>query len=319
MKHIFIYNPTAGRDNTARIAALQEKLKNDYPELSIEFYPTKAAKDATAYVRSRLEAEPDVKMRFYACGGDGTANEVLHGVIGHENASMTCYPCGSGNDYVKYYGGAARFLDIDALINAEERVVDAMRIGDRYSINVTNFGFDTEVARTMHEVRRKKLIGGKNAYTTGIIKALVTAMKNDCTVWVDGEKLNDGKMLLCTVSNGRYVGGAYCCAPHSRNDDGLLDVCLVKPLSRLTLIKLIGVYKKGEHLDDPRFKNLITYRRGKSVRVVAPEGFGYTLDGEIVMCNDFTIDICPGAVRFAVPAQKCEPCEKGEAPEAATV
>jgi len=77
------------------------------------------------------------------------------------------------------------------------------------------------------------------------------------------------------------------------------------------------VYKKGKHLDDPRFKNLITYRRGKSVRVVAPEGFGYTLDGEIVLANDFTIDICPGAVRFAVPKCACE--AESEQPEAVTV
>jgi len=224
---------------------------------------------------------------------------------------------------VKYYGGAARFLDIDALIAAKEKMVDIMRVNDRYSINVTNFGFDTVVAQTMHQVRHKKLVGGKNAYTTGIVKALFTAMKNDCTVWVDGEKLNDGKMLLCTVSNGRYVGGAYCCAPHSQNDDGLLDICLVKPLSRLTLVKLIGVYKQGKHLDDPRFKNLITYRRGKSVRVVAGEGFGYTLDGEVVSCSDFTIEICPAAVRFAVPAES-SPTRDGEqepshTPEAATV
>ncbi len=321
MKHIFIYNPTAGGDNSKRIAALQEKMKTDYADLSYEFYPTKAEKDATAFVRARCAAEPNTKMRFYACGGDGTANEVLHGIVGFENASMTCYPCGSGNDYVKYYGGAARFLDIDALIAAEEKTVDIMRAGDRYSLNVTNFGFDTEVARTMHEVRHKKLIGGKNAYTTGIVKALMTAMKNDCTVWVDGEKLNDGKMLLCTVSNGRYVGGAYCCAPHSSNDDGLLDVCLVKPLSRLTLLKLIGVYKQGKHLDDPRFKNLITYRRGKVVRVLAPEGFGYTLDGEIVMEHDFTIEICPAAIRFAVPAERAETSAGDEerAPEAAMV
>ena len=123
MKHIFIYNPMAGKDNRAAIAALQEKIKTDYPELDVEFYPTKAAKDATVYVRARCEADPDTKMRFYACGGDGTANEVLHGIVGHENASMTCYPCGSGNDYVKYYGGAARFLNIDTLLFAEEKEV----------------------------------------------------------------------------------------------------------------------------------------------------------------------------------------------------
>ena len=87
---------------------------------------------------------------LYACGGDGTANEVLHGLIGFENASMTCYPCGSGNDYVKYYGGAEKFLDIEALLAGEEHRVDVMRMGHRYAINVINFGFDTAVARINH-------------------------------------------------------------------------------------------------------------------------------------------------------------------------
>ncbi len=303
MKHVFVINPASGaNDHENEIRQILSACgRLNECEIHITESPAEATEFVDTWCRRHREA-----VRFYACGGDGTLNEVIAGVMGHPEASVACYPCGSGNDYVKYYGGAARFLDIDALIAAEEKTVDVMRAGDRYSLNVTNFGFDTEVAKTMHEVRHKKLIGGKNAYTTGIVKALVTAMKNDCTVWVDGEKLNDGKMLLCTVSNGRYVGGAYCCAPHSANDDGLLDVCLVKPLSRFTFIKLIGVYKQGKHLDDPRFKNLITYRRGKTVRVLAPEGFGYTLDGEIVMEHDFTIEICPGAIRFAVPAEKKE-------------
>ena len=221
-----------------------------------------------------------------------------------------------GNDFVKYYGGAKRFLDIDALINGVETPIDVMRIGDRYSLNVTNFGFDTAVARTMERVRRKKIIGGKHAYTTGILTALMKAMKNDCTVYVDGEQINDGKILLCTVANGSHVGGSFKCAPKSDNTDGLLEICLVRPVSRFTFIKLVNVYKEGTHLDDDRFEKIITYRQGKSVRVCAPEGFAYTLDGEIVEQNDFTIENCPALIRFAVPAQKCEENEENEVQEA---
>ncbi len=310
MKHIFIYNPAAGKDNSAAVTALREQMKRYDGKLEYEFYPTRAAGDATAYVKKRCEEEPQTALRFYACGGDGTANEVLHGLVDAPNASMTCYPCGSGNDYVKYYGGKERFLDIDALLNGTEAPVDIMRIDDRYALNVTNFGFDTAVARTMAQVKHKRIIGGRNAYTTGIVKALLTAMKTKCTVWVDGEKLNDGKMLLCTVANGKYVGGAYCCAPHSKNDDGLLEICLVRPLSRLTFIGLVGVYKRGEHLDDPRFEKYITYRQGRSVRIEATEGFGFSLDGEIVEKKEFTIEICPRAIRFVVPAQKSEADKK---------
>lgn len=304
MKHIFILNPAAGKNNAAAAAHLKEQMKRYDGKLTYEFYKTERAGDATEYVRRRCESEPNEALRFYACGGDGTANEVLHGVVGRSNASMTVYPCGSGNDFVKYYGGAQRFLDIDALIAAEETPIDIMRTGDRYALNVTHFGFDTAVSRTMEKYRHKKLIGGKKAYTMGIVNALLTAMKNSCTVWVDGEQINDGRMLLCTVANGTHVGGAYKCAPHSDNTDGLLEICLARPVSRFTFIKLISVYKAGTHLKDPRFRNIISYRRGKSVRVSAPEGFAFLLDGEIVEQNEFTVEICPAAVRFAVPAER---------------
>lgn len=319
MKHIFIYNPAAGRDSASAVAALQEKMSVYDGTLDYEFYPTKSAGDATIYVRARCTAEPNEQLRFYACGGDGTANEVLHGIVGAPNASMTCYPCGSGNDYVKYYGGAERFRDVEALLAGTETPVDIMRVDERYSLNVINFGFDTAVARTMSKVRRKKLIGGKHAYTTGIVTALFTAMKNECTVFVDGEQLNDGKMLLCTVSNGKYVGGAYCCAPLSVNDDGLLEICLVKPLSRFRFLQLVDVYKHGGHLADDRFRDIVIYRRGTSVHVKGSKGFGFTLDGEIVEKDDFTIEICPRAIRFVVPAEKKKQTMPDEAPEALSI
>ena len=314
MKHIFILNPVAGQNNTEATARLQECLKKYDGKLTYEIYKTTGIGDATAHVRSRCEAEPGEQLRFYACGGDGTANEVLRGVVGHDNASMTIYPCGSGNDFVKYYGGADRFLDVDALLNAEETAIDVMRVGDRYSLNATHFGFDTAVTRIMEKHRHKKLMGGKRAYTMGILGAFLGAMNNDCTVWVDGEQINDGRLLLCTVANGNHVGGAYKCAPLSDNTDGLLEICLVRPISRITLLKLIGVYKKGTHLEDPRFEKIIAYRRGKSVRVSAPEGFAYLMDGEIVEQNEFTVEICPAAVRFAVPALKTDAAPTAKEP-----
>ncbi len=304
MRHIFVYNPMAGKDTVAEVRLLRERMHRYDGRLSYEFYATKCPRDATEYVRMRCEAEPHTELRFYACGGDGTANEVMQGLVGFPNASMTCYPCGSGNDYVKYYGGASRFRDLDMLLLAKETRVDLMRVGWRYAMNVVNFGFDTTVASTMTKVRHKKLIGGDNAYTTGIVKALVTSMRNDCTVWVDGERINNGKILLCTVSNGKYVGGSFCCAPRSENDDGLLEVCLVKPISHFTFINLVKAYKEGNHLDDPRFSKYIEYRRAKRVRVKGKEGFAYTLDGEVIPSSDFTIEVVPHALRFAVPPRR---------------
>ena len=107
MKHILVINPAAGHTNSKpRILEEVEPLRASY---DIEIYETKAKGDATDFVRRTIKANPETPMRFYSCGGDGTLKEVANGAVGAENASISCYPCGSGNDFVKYYGGAANF------------------------------------------------------------------------------------------------------------------------------------------------------------------------------------------------------------------
>lgn len=299
MKHIFIVNPAAGKENAQQIISTRlEELKEP---INYEIYVTQGVGDATQYVRERC-AQLDASARFYACGGDGTLNEVVNGVVGCSLASVGCYPCGSGNDFVKYYGGKKNFLNIEALVNATEEEIDLMRVGDRYAINATHFGFDSAVAKTMMNVRRKKIIGGSNAYTTGVVVGLFKAMRNKCRVWVDGELLNPkGVILLCTIANGQYVGGSFRCAPRSLDNDGLLEVCLVHPVSHITFLRLVQDYTKGAHLDNPKFEKHLEYRRGKSVRIEAPEGFLYSFDGELIEQNEFTVEVVPSAIRFAVP------------------
>ena len=301
MRHIFIVNPAAGK--SSHLEEIKNKLKALKDRYHVEIYITRAPLDATNYVRNRWMEAPDEKMRFYACGGDGTLNEVVAGVIGAPNAEVSCYPCGSGNDYVKCFGGTSHFLDLEKLMDSHSVAVDAMKVCGRYCINVCNFGFDAVVAETMASVRRKKIIGGKNAYTTGIAKALFTARNNECRVYADGELLNPkGRMLLCTVANGQYVGGSYRCAPKSLCNDGLLEVCLIKPLPLPTFLKLIKTYSEGKHLDDARFSEHLIYRRAKKVEVfAATEDFGVCLDGEMTKAEHYSVEVLYRAVRFAAP------------------
>lgn len=300
MKHVFIINPAAGKENYYE--TVKEALSRSKSDVDYELYLTTAPGDATRYILEFCTANPTQRVRFYACGGDGTLNEVVNGVVGFENAAVGCYPCGSGNDFVKYYGGKRVFYDLNTLLDAKEEYIDLIRVGDRYAINATHFGFDSCVADTMRKVRRKKLIGGKNAYTTGVVVGLFKAMKNQCKVKVDGELINpEGAILLCTVANGQFVGGSFRCAPRSLDNDGFLEVCLVHPVSHVTFMKLIKSYTNGQHLDDPKFKKYIEYRRGRRIEVEAPEGFIYSLDGELFEENIFTAEVVHHAIRFAVP------------------
>ena len=298
MKHIFVVNPCAGNGTMQK--EIEEKLSALKNKPDYEIYLTKGPGDATVFVKGYIAKNPEKQVRFYACGGDGSINEVANGLVGAQNASMTVYACGSGNDYIKYYGTKEDFLDMESLINGVEKPVDLMKVGDRYSINVTNFGFDTTVARVGNKLKKKM---GANAYTVGVVAALFSAMGTSCTITADGEVICPKKLLLCSVANGRYVGGQYKVAPKGTNDDGLLEVTVVKCISHFKFVSLLGPYTKGEHLDMEKFKNILTYRQVKKLHVKAKPGFKYSLDGEIIENPEFDIEIAPGAVRFAVPAK----------------
>lgn len=307
MKHILVANPAAGKKNA--LPTIRAELESLGGRYDVELYETKGVGDATRFVKERIaQKEAGESLRFYACGGDGTLKEVVSGAIGHEGVSVSSYPCGSGNDFVKYYGGAKQFLSLPDLFEGEEREIDLLTDGENYSINAANFGFDYAVCQTMERVRRFPLLGGKRAYYAGIVKSLFTAMKNHVRVVADGELLSeDDRFLLCTLANGSHIGGSYHCAPRSDNEDGWLELCYVKAVSIPRFLKLIGYYKRGEHLDAEALKPYIIYRRAKSVQVSSPDkGFGYALDGELHPASSFTLSIAPHALRFAVPKSAAE-------------
>ena len=298
MKHIFIVNPVAGPTNcTAYIRQLLEDSASGY---NWELYETKCQGDAARYCAKRV-TETEEKIRFYACGGDGTINGVVSGIVGHPNASFGVFPCGSGNDYVKHFGGAKYFLDIPALLKAPEIPVDVMKVGDRYGVNICNFGFDAAAADTMNHIKRKKIIGGSNAYVSGVVKALATDMRTSCKVTADGEEICSRSLLLCSLANGSYYGGAFRCAPRSKCSDGKIDICLVLPISRISFVKLVGKFKDGKHFEIEELKDKILYRRVSHVTVSSEKEICFCMDGEITHGKNFTIDILPGCVSLALP------------------
>lgn len=299
MKHFFIVNPCAGiEDHTL---AIREQLESLGDSTDWKLHVTQRAGEATEYVAERCKECHDETIRFYACGGDGTLNEVLTGMMGYANAELAAYPCGSGNDYIKYYGSAEDFLDIKGLIAGEVKEVDVMQVGNRYSLNICNFGFDALVCKTMDKVRRWPLLGGKNAYTTGIVRHILTGRRTQVTMRVDGELFYEGRMLLCTLANGRYVGGKYKCAPYSDNSDGLMEINLIRPMSLLRFAGLINSYSDGTYVTQPGIEKVHRYRRGMNVEIDSPQPLYLCVDGEVLCDRHFNVTILPHAVRFVVP------------------
>ncbi len=288
MKYMFIINPAAGKDNSERELLRLLKERNDF---DFDIYYTKGQKDATYFIRQYRKDNPEGKICFVACGGDGTVNEVINGIYGLEDVSFGIWPCGSGNDYVKYFGGADKFLNLDNLLKGEEMKVDVMTVGNRHSVNVVNFGFDCHVVRTMEKVKKWPILSGKHSYTVGVAGAVFTGRKNYARIVVDGQLLNpDGEYLLCTIANGSYVGGSYKCAPRSVVNDGLMEVCMAKCMPLFRFVSIVGKYQKGLHLDDEKIADVIEYRQAKKVEIIADEEMDLCLDGEIIVGKHFIIE-----------------------------
>ena len=301
MKHIFIVNTTAGKESCLNM--VKNSIAQCAEVIDYEIYTPDSPNDSINFIKTYLGNHPEETVRFYACGGDGTVNKVASGIVGFPNASMTVLPLGSGNDYVKYFG-SDMFKNVCDVIHGEEKEVDIMRVNDRYALNSTHFGLDSVVAKAMNKLRRNVLFGKKRAYPFAVVWGFLFGMRTQCTVYADGERLNDGDILLCTISNGKYVGGSYFNAPNSLNDDGLLEVCLVKPVPRLRFVGLIKYYVSGTHLNNPKFENIVVYRQARNVIIEGPEGFCVSIDGEIYESQRIEVENLERKIRFAVPRKR---------------
>ena len=303
MKHLFIINPCAGKvDSTSAITQRVEAYASSHPDFDYQIYVTQSQGDATHWVSQWCNEHPAQEARFYACGGDGTLNEVVSGAIGRTSIQVSCYASGSGNDYIKYYGTLEDFNDLERLVNGTPHAVDVMKVNNRYSINICNYGFDAMVCKVGNDVRRKPIIGGKHSYTTGIIRSIFTSRSNYVRMTVDGQPFFDGHMLLCTLGNGRYNGGKYMCAPLSKNDDGLLEVNLFKRMSLFKFASLIDDYSRGTHINRPDVKRLMLYRQATTVEMASPDPFWLVIDGEMLHSNRYRVENLHHAVTFVSPA-----------------
>ena len=306
MKHLIVMNGNAGSSS-----AVNEELVNEaFKGLDFEIYKTTGPRSAIPFLKEYLKKAKDT-VRVYACGGDGTVHEVVNGVIGEKNVEVAIFASGTGNDFVKIYGGAEKFRDFKKLIEAKASPVDVSEIMGEglkepmYSINVINFGFDAIVGAMgnyykEHGLPEKAKKKGMDPYDYALKNdAMKHGRFNDIEVFADGEKLNEKQMLLATLAQGQYVGGKFRCAPKSINNDGLIDVCVLKTMTFLGLGMIIGTYEKGKHLDKPRKK--IVYRRAKEIKMVSPADFDVCVDGEMIKGNNFTVKVLPGAVNLVIP------------------
>ncbi len=305
MKHIFIVNPVSGKADASLylVPKLIDAACASGVEYNVEL--TKGHGHATELARQYSESgEP---VRLYACGGDGTLNEVFFGAYPYENAEVASIPCGSGNDFVRNFGTAEEFLNLTDNIAGQAVTIDLTAANNGISAAICSVGVDSEIAYNIPKYRRLPLCGGQMAYNISIVERILRPIGRKMRITIDGDII-EGNYLICTVCNGVAYGGGYMAAPDANLQDGLLDVILVKKISRVRIAQVLAKYKAGRHLRDgkvvPELSKIMEYRRAKNVVIEPLEKADMivNLDGECGPASGLTAKILPQAARFVLPA-----------------
>ena len=316
MKHIFIVNPAAGKcDRTVQIKDAVEKLflgSQDDWDVKV----SKGPGDCTRLAREACESGEEV--RLYACGGDGTLNEVVNGAVGFANAAVTHYPAGSGNDFIKIFDDPAAFRDLSRLADGEVAELDLIECRSRehlcYCANIVSMGLDARIATEMGRFRRLPFVSVSGAYYLSIGTNLCKGISKPFEIHVGDETMLGDKTLVC-ICNGRHYGGSFHPMPDAEPDDGLLDVLIIEKVNLLQVAGIIGKYQAGQYRE---FPELIRHLRTDSIRVVTPSDSVVQLDGEALVASDITFRICEHKLRFFYPKGLTYHAKKQELAAAAT-
>jgi len=282
VKHVaLLVNPTSGRGRGARIAPVVAKRLRD-AGIEVAELVTTSPDDVPPRTRAAIRTLADAVVLV---GGDGTVHQVVQEMAG-SGLPLGLIPAGTGNDFARALGIPLGDPEAaaDRIVNGAVRTVDLLKAQGRLITTIVASGFDSLVNERANRMRWPK---GQSRYTVATFAELRTFKPLSYTVTIDGEVHETDAMLVAVGTCPSYGGGLRICEG-AAIDDGLLDVTIIKPVSRLTLLQLFPKLPKGTHVPDPRVIQL----RGRSVRLESAGVTAYA-DGEPLGPLPVDIDIVP--------------------------
>ncbi|MGN1383038.1 MAG: diacylglycerol/lipid kinase family protein [Eubacterium sp.] len=331
MEHLVLVNPAAGRGSQkgksrarkheAGVERFMQNIRDAAEKngLDVRIEKTEGPGDAEKKAAAFAEAAKGSPARIYACGGDGTLNEVINGISGHPEVEAGVFPIGTGNDTIRNFtdsqGRPLRrevFLDPERQFRGKAAAVDLLRyegvldgrFQSRLCVNMLNNGFDCNVVARAGELKQKRFISGSAAYLLAVFSVFIKKQGISLRVTADGKEISRGNILLCAVANGCYCGGGIKGLPMARMNDGRIELSILKDMKRRTFLHLLPKYADGTYLKTSQAESIVI--RGKYHQVRLEPEMGKTFltcaDGEISETRGITVTALPGELRFIVPA-----------------
>ena len=311
-RYQIIVNPAAGRGEAGK--AIPE-IKRTLESLGLEFDLVRTERPWHAAELAERAAAAGYEV-VVAVGGDGTANEVLNGLMlakgkSGKTAAMGVVGIGRGNDFA-FGVGVERGVEVGCRILAKDnrltmdvgRVVGGLFPQGRYFGNGVGIGFDAVVGFVALKMKR---LHGFPSYIVAALKTIFLYYRApQVRIEHDGGTI-DQASLMVSIMNGRRMGGGFYMAPKAKIDDGLFDLCIASQVSRPRIFALIPKFMKGSQEGHPA----ITTGRTRRIKVTAVEGvLPAHADGE-TLCTDgkeLSIEILPRAIDVISPLAEGPAC-----------
>jgi diacylglycerol kinase (ATP) len=237
----FLLNPAAGRGAGA---AHIHRLRILASRAGAGLVSSKSAADLAEQAR---RAVADGVERLIVAGGDGTMHHVAQGLAGTDCA-LGVVPLGSGNDLAGTLGIPPEIEPaVELALSGPVRRIDLARVGETLCIGYAGVGFDSEVTRFANEVKNLR---GPLIYLYSVIHTLATFKPPGMRVEYDGGTF-EGKAMFVVAANLPRFGGGMRIAPEARIDDGLLDLVIVREISKPILLSVFPKVYTGRHVTHP--------------------------------------------------------------------
>lgn len=222
------------------------------------------------------------------CGGDGMVHLAVQALAGTPT-QLGIVPAGTGNDVARYFEIPRNDPDaaVDRVLAGRTRTVDLARSGSQYFVTVLAAGFDAVVNERANRMTWPR---GQMRYNIATLAALRVFEPLPYTLQLDDRQISLEAMLVA-VGNGPSFGGGLRITEGAVLDDGLLDVVIIKPISKPDLVRTYPKLFKGTHIHHPQYEHHLV----RSVTVAAPGIVSYA-DGERFGPLPLTVECAPGAL-----------------------
>lgn len=308
MLHAFLINPRAGKPGAAKKAgrAIEEACR----ALGLSYALTFTESPGDANRLTRYYADSGEAVRLYACGGDGTLNQVAQVAAGCENLAVTNIPLGTGNDFLKIFGPGYRtaFRDLAALAEGPQTAMDLIDCNGILGLDIICAGVDARVAADVDRYKALPWVGGIGAYTLSLAEnVLFKPLAQPMRVELEGRVWDEPITLVC-VCNGRYYGGGFMPSPDALPDDGELEFILVPGVRKRDFFGLVGKYAKGRAAELEGVAHI--YKGPGPVTLRSDQPITAVADGEVLCDKMLTIGLSEKKLNFFWPVGASYQVEK---------